>query len=125
MKKVIGMKKTINIVNKIYEDISNIKILQDELEELLSAIDKINIDYNRGKISKEIFDNDQKKFKRESVKIIKTINNLISSDLKNLSQIEEELTPKKLTNTVNNVSSQPSLKLEKNVNVGNDGNQQN
>ena len=119
------MKKIINIVNKIYEDISNIKILQDELEELLSAIDKINIDYNRGKISKEIFDNDQKKFKRESVKIIKTINNLISSDLKNLSQIEEELTPKKLTNTVNNVSSQPSLKLEKNVNVGNDGNQQN
>ena len=122
MKKVVGMKKIINIVNKIYEDISNIKILQDELEELLSAIDKINLDYKRGKISKEIFVKDEKKFKRECVKLIKTINSFISSDLKNLSQIENELAPKKLTTDVE-VISQSSPKLEKNVNVGSDGNQ--
>lgn len=128
MKKVIDLKKTINFVNKIYEDLSNIKIIQDELEELLSTIDKINLEYNRGKISKEIFDRDEKKFKKESVKIIKTVNELLSSDLNCLSLIESELTPRKITKNVSKVNNetQTTPQIEENVNnVDNYGNQQN
>ena len=126
MKKVIDLKKIINFVNKVYEDISNIKIRQDELEELLGTIDKINLEYNRGKISKEIFDRDEKKFKKESVKLIKLINDILSSDLNCLSLIESELTPRKLAKDVSKVSSQPIPQIEKNFNnVDNNGNQQN
>lgn len=97
MENIINLKKIIKVINKIYEDVTDIKILQDELEDLLNAIDKTNLEYKRGKISKEIFDRDSKKFKGESVKIIKNINDAVSSNLDGLNLIENEVNPKKLT----------------------------
>jgi hypothetical protein len=130
MKKVIDLKRIISIINKIYENTSNVKILQDELEELLAVIDKTNLEYNRGKISKEIFDRDQKKFKKESVRFIKSINKFVNSDLNALNFINNTLNPPK---TVKNesktisqsieVTTQPDQQLVNNV--GNDGNKQN
>jgi hypothetical protein len=96
MKKVIDLKKVIGIINEIYEDTSNIKILQDELEELLAVIDKTNLQYDRGKISKEIFNRDGKKFKKESLKLIKDINKAVSSDLNALNIINDDLAPQKI-----------------------------
>ena len=123
MKKVIDLKKILNIINKIYEDASNIKILQDEIEELLGAIDKINLEYNRGKISKEIFDRDEKKFKKESIKLIKIINKLVSSDLNSLNIINNDLTPQKLVKNSSEVSNQIDTQPA-NI-VDSDGNKQN
>ena len=138
MKKVIDLKKLINLVNKVYEDITDIEIFQDELEDILDSIDKINLEYNRGKISKEIFDRDGKKFKKESVKIIQSINKLVSSDLICLNLIKKEITPKKITKPKKTAKSPKKLKKEIVKNdqnkdttqlngnsVGNNGNQQN
>ena len=140
MKKVIDLKKLINLVNKVYEDITDIEIFQDELEDILGSIDKINLEYNRGKISKEIFDRDGKKFKKESVKIIQNINKLVCSDLICLNLIKKEITPKKITTKSKKTAKNPK-KLTKEIvktdnqnkdmnqlndnKVDNNGNQQN
>lgn len=124
MKKIINLKKIINIINKIYEDISNVKILQDELEDLLDAIDKINLEYNKGKISKEVFERDSKKFKTESLNVIKKINKLLDSDLNGLSLIENEVAPKNLSKNVSKITQTNVNAQQVNVeSVDNHGNQ--
>ncbi|MEM5778317.1 MAG: hypothetical protein QXD43_02015 [Candidatus Aenigmatarchaeota archaeon] len=124
MKKIINLKKIINIINKIYEDISNVKILQDELEDLLDAIDKINLEYNKGKISKEVFERDGKKFKTESLNVIKKINKLLDSDLNGLTLIENEVAPKNLTKSVSKITQTNVNAQQVNVeSVDNHGNQ--
>jgi hypothetical protein len=139
MKRVIDLKKLINLVNTIYEDVTDIEISQNELEDILNSIDKINLEYNRGKISKEIFDRDGKKFKKESVKIIQDINKLVSSDLSCLNLIKKEITPKKITKSKKSAKSpkltkkivkivnqnKDTAQLKNDNNVGNNGNQQN
>ena len=132
MKKVIDLKKIIGIINKIHENTSNIKIFQDELEELLGVIDKNNLEYKSGKISKEIFDRDEKKFKKQSVRLIKNINKLVNSSLKILNVVNNEVAPQNLVkdeskvgnqNIENKVSNQTDQ--QQISNVGNDGNKQN
>ena len=73
--------KILEHATKIYENSSEIKILQEKLDDMLSAIDKVNLDYNKGKIPKEVFENDDKKLRRQSVELIKGINKLVNDNL--------------------------------------------
>jgi len=75
---------------KIYENSSEIKILQGKLDDMLSAIDKVNLNYNKGKIPKEVFENDDKKLRRQSVELIKNINKLVDDNLNFLKAITNE-----------------------------------
>jgi hypothetical protein len=75
---------------KIYENSSEIKILQEKLDGMLSAIDKVNLDYNKGKIPKEVFENDDKKLRKQSVGLIMNINKLVNDNLIFLKAITNE-----------------------------------
>jgi len=75
---------------KIYENSSEIKILQEKLDDMLSAIDKVNLNYNKGKIPKEVFENDDKKLRRQSVELINSINKLVDDILNLLKAITNE-----------------------------------
>jgi len=65
-------------------------VLQEKLEDMLSAIDKNNLDFNRGKIPKEIFQSDDKKLRKEGAKLVKSINNLVNDILNYIKAIAEE-----------------------------------
>lgn len=75
---------------KIYENSSEIKILQEKLDDMLSAIDKVNLNYNKGKIPKEVFENDDKKLRIQSVELIKNINKFVDDNLNFLKAITSE-----------------------------------
>lgn len=92
---MINLEKIRDTIRKIYEKSSDIKILQEELDNMLGTIDKNNLDYNNGKISKEIYESDYKKLKKESIGIIKKINKNIKSNLDFIKIIKEEIVPKK------------------------------
>lgn len=91
MVNVIDTEKIQRNAKKIHENSLDIKILQDELEDMLSDIDKNNIDYRKGKLSKEIFENDDKRFKAESVILIKKVNRLLDANLHCLKMMTGEL----------------------------------
>lgn len=82
--------KILEHATKIYENSSEIKILQEKLDDMLSAIDKVNLNYNKGKIPKEVFENDDKKLRRQSVELIKNINKLVDDNLNFLKAITNE-----------------------------------
>jgi hypothetical protein len=82
--------KILEHTTKIYENSSEIKILQEKLDDMLSAIDKVNLNYNKGKIPKEVFENDDKKLRRQSVELIKNINKLVDDNLNFLKAITNE-----------------------------------
>jgi len=82
--------KILEHATKIYENSSEIKILQEKLDDMLSAIDKVNLNYNKGKIPKEVFENDDKKLRRQSVELIKSINKLVDDSLNFLKAITNE-----------------------------------
>jgi hypothetical protein len=84
-----------NYTKKIYGSVLDIKILQEELEDMLSSIDKNNIEYNNGKISKEIFEISNKKFREESLSLINKINELLEGNLSYIKAIVSNLTYKK------------------------------
>ena len=80
---------------KIYENVLDVKILQEELEDMLSSIDENNIEYENGKISKEIFEINNKRFREESVGIINKINGLLEANLGFIKSITKILTLRK------------------------------
>jgi hypothetical protein len=84
-----------NYTKKIYGSVLDVKILQEELEDMLSSIDKNNIEYNNGKISKEIFEISNKKFREESLSLINKINELLEGNLSYIKTIVNNLTYKK------------------------------
>ena len=80
---------------KIYENVLDVKILQEELEGMLSSIDENNIEYENGKISKEIFEINNKRFREESVGIINKINGILEANLGFIKSITNILTLRK------------------------------
>jgi len=80
---------------KIYENVLDVKILQEELEDMLSAIDINSIEYNNGKIAKETFEVNNKKFRKESLDLIDKINKLLEINLSFISSITNHVTYKK------------------------------
>lgn len=75
---------------KIYEISSEVKMLQGDLENMLSAIEKNAVDFQKGKIPKEFFDPTEEKLKKESAILIKRINTLVETSLGLVSKIKAE-----------------------------------
>jgi hypothetical protein len=66
---------------KIYEVTSEIKMLQGDLENMLSAIEKNAIDYQKGTIPRDFFAPTEEKLKKESAALIKKINSLVDAGM--------------------------------------------
>lgn len=96
MSKMISLEKIRSSARKIYENSSSIKVFQEELEDMLDAIDDINLEHNKGKISKEIFNSNEKKLKKESIKLIKRINKFVSVNLNLIKIMTDEITSQKI-----------------------------
>jgi hypothetical protein len=96
MLKMINLEKIRIFTRKIYENCSQIRITQEELDDMLTAIDRLNIEYNKGKISKDTFSVDDKKLKKESFNLIKNISNLINSSLKSIELINKEISSQRV-----------------------------
>ena len=87
----IELRKIQECATKIFELSSVISLLQEELENLLSLIDKNSLEYQKGRISKEMFESNEKRLKRESAYRIKKINKSIGEALGYLKEIEKEI----------------------------------
>jgi len=96
MLKMINFEKIRTLTRKVYENCSEIRVNQEELEDMITAIDKLNMEYKKGKISKDTFSADDKRLKKESHKIIKNINSLISSSIKTIELINKEISSQKV-----------------------------
>ncbi len=81
MAKIINLDDVQKNTEKFYEICSDISVLQKELDQMLVAIEKNSIDFERGKISKSLFKYNDDRMKRESAKIIKKVNKLVDSGI--------------------------------------------
>jgi hypothetical protein len=96
MIKLINLEKLRNLNKEIYGNCSDVKMRQEELEDMLSAIDNLGLKYSNGRISKETFSADDAKLKKESLKIVKSINRAIASSLKQVESIDKEIAAQKI-----------------------------
>jgi len=95
---MINLEKIRKIIRKIYENSTDIEVLQEELEDMLTAIDNLNLKYKSGKISKEDYNFSNKKFKKESLSLINKINKLVDLNLNLIKTISNEfLSQKEMT----------------------------
>lgn len=88
---MIDIEKIYDKVRSVYEGSSKIKIFQESLEGMINVIDKIGLDYSRGKISKRSYEVDMRKFKVDSIRLIKDINQLIDMNIKHVKIISGEV----------------------------------
>jgi hypothetical protein len=76
---------------RIYEAASEIKMLQGDLENMLSAIEKNAVDFQKGRIPKEFFDPTEEKLKKESAMLIKRLNTLVDGGMVLVGKIRSEV----------------------------------
>lgn len=88
---MINLKQIENDTKRIYDESFELSLLQEQLEDMLTAIDKNNIEFEDGRISKTAFKTNENKLKKNSVKLIKNIKSLIETNLILLGGIEEEI----------------------------------
>ena len=91
MTKIIKLEEIQKSTKKIYENCSDIGILQRELEEMLNAIEKNSMDFEKGKISKDLFKYNEERMKKESAKIIKKINEMVDQGISLINKINKEV----------------------------------
>jgi len=96
MLKMINFEKIRTLTRKIYENCSEIRVEQEEIEDMLTAIDKLNTEYKKGKISKDTLLVDERRLKKGSKNIIKSINSLINSSIKIVESINKEISSQKI-----------------------------
>jgi len=96
MEKLIELELIQNNTRRFYEACSDITVLQKELEQLLTEIEKNSIDFEKGKIPKGLFEYNENKLKREAAKVIKRINNLIDLGVSLINRINKEFTSQKI-----------------------------
>ena len=63
----------------------------DELDAMLSLIDRINTDYKKGKVSRSKFQEDEKSFKNKSVVLIKKIDGLIGKNVEYIKDVVNQI----------------------------------
>ena len=73
MIKMIKSEQLENSAKRNYERSFELSLLQEELEILLTAIDRNNTAFEKGKISRNAFQSNENKLKKKSVKIINKI----------------------------------------------------
>ena len=88
---MINLKKVEDCAKKIYEGSFELSLLQLELDNMLNAIDKNNMEFEKGKISRNAFKSNEAKLKKNSVDIIKNIKILIKSNRDFLSSIRKDV----------------------------------
>jgi len=77
---------------KIFQEISSdIKLAQKRLDDMLAAIDSNTMEYNNGKISKELFEENDTKLRKDSAKIVKKINSSVDTGMKLLGKIIKQM----------------------------------
>lgn len=76
---------------KIYEISSDVKMLQEDLENMITAIEKNALDYQKKEIPKEFFEPTDEKLKKESAILIKKINTMIENSLHLTGKIKNEI----------------------------------
>lgn len=100
MKKAKSRKIKLDIVQlstkKIYEMSSEISLLQEELDDMLSVINQNVLDFKRGKISEVFFKSNEKKLKERSLRLMKTINKLVDDSSKHTDKISKEVKNQKV-----------------------------
>jgi hypothetical protein len=89
--KSINLEKIQQSTKRIYEMSSEISLLQEELEDMLTTINQNFMDFKRGKISREFFKANEKKLKTKSLRIIKRINTLVDDSSKHIDNIIKEV----------------------------------
>ena len=88
---MINLRQIENDTRKIYENSFELSLLEEQLEDMLTAIDKNNMEFERGNISKTAFKSNETKLKKNSVKLIKSIKEIISNNLNLLKSIEDDV----------------------------------
>jgi hypothetical protein len=76
---------------KIYEISSEVKMLQGDLENMLSAIEKNAVDFQKGKIPKEFFGPTEEKLKKDSAILIRRINALVETSMGLVGKMKAEV----------------------------------
>jgi hypothetical protein len=88
---MINLKKVEDSSKKIYEGSFELSLLQQELENMLNAIDKNNMEFEKGKISRNAFKSNETKLKKNSIDIIKNIKILVKNNLDFLASIRKDV----------------------------------
>jgi hypothetical protein len=88
---MISLKKVEDCAKKIYEGSFELSLLQQELENMLNAIDKNNVEFEKGKISRNAFKSNETKLKKKSIDIINNIKILVKTNLDFLSSIRKDV----------------------------------
>ena len=96
MAKIIDLGEIQENTKKFYEICSDISILQRELDEMLVAIEKNSADFGKGKISKDLFNYNEERMKKESAKMIKKINDSIEITTSLINKINKEIESQKV-----------------------------
>jgi hypothetical protein len=96
MAKIINLEDVQKTTKKFYEICSDISILQRELDEMLIAIEKNSADFQKGKISKDLFKYNEERMKKESAKMIKKINDSIDVTTSLMNRVNKEIESQKV-----------------------------
>jgi hypothetical protein len=88
---MINLKQIEIDTKRVYENSFELLLMQEELENMLIAIDKNNMAFEKGKISKNAFRNNEKKLQKNSVRVIKNIKNMIEASLIIIKNLIEEI----------------------------------
>jgi hypothetical protein len=91
MLKLINLDKLRSLSKRIYENCSEISLSQDELEDMLTAIDKLGIKYDKGSLSKDAFVYNDRRLRRDTLTAIKSINSSVALSLKLVDSINKEI----------------------------------
>ncbi|MFH1228910.1 MAG: hypothetical protein V1678_00610 [Candidatus Aenigmatarchaeota archaeon] len=91
MIKLINLDRLRSFSKRIYESCSEIRLNQDELEDMLTAIDKLGTRYDKGSVSKDAFVTNDRRLRRETLKMVKTIDSNVALILKLLDSINNEI----------------------------------
>jgi len=96
MAKIINLEEIQENTKKFYEICSDISMLQRELNEMLVAIEKNSADFGKGKISKDMFNYNEDRMKKESAKMIKKINDSVEITTSLINKINKEIESQKV-----------------------------
>ena len=88
---MINIKQIEKDTRRIYEECFELSLLEEQLEDMLTALDKNNIEFERGKLSRTAFKANESKLKKSSVSVIKNIKEIINSSTILIGNIEEEV----------------------------------
>lgn len=88
---MIDLKRIDDMARKIFENSFEVSLLQDELESMLNAIYRNNVEFEKGKLSRNAFKANETKMKKRSVEIIKSTKGLIKSNMDLLVNIKSDV----------------------------------